>query len=103
MENKGHFFWKNKPISISSNIYLTLDVKEERNDFNKKSVEKVENNILPSGLYWEYFSDVQSETLIEIFNLLENNYVEDLSSNFRLSYSLDFLNWYFILILILGY
>lgn len=75
-------FWKNGPV-------VQLDSKEEIKP--NESIKKLHE--LKHPLQFKTCDITDNKIIIQIHNLLLNNYVEDKDSSFRLNYSIDFLKW----------
>lgn len=85
-ENK---FWNKQPVSsITSSSGIDGLIK----DYKIEDISKNPIN-LPEGYTWETIDIKNKKNRKEIANFLDKYYVEDVTSNFRLSYSADFLKW----------
>jgi len=87
-----HAFWEtqpvvqfheeavDKPAGPIDNIMTPADVKQD--PYN-----------LPSGFEWCQLDMTESDTVEEVYKLLNQNYVEDDDNMFRFDYSREFLKW----------
>lgn len=88
--SKRYQFWDTQPVP-------RLDEVPEVNDRiepNKKPEEvRQEPYNLPEGFVWDTLDIKNDAILKELYNLLNENYVEDEDSMFRFDYSPQFLRW----------
>lgn len=88
--SKRYQFWDTQPVP-------RLDESPEVNDRiepNKKPEEvRQEPYNLPEGFVWDTLDINNDVVLKELYNLLNENYVEDEDSMFRFDYSPQFLRW----------
>jgi glycylpeptide N-tetradecanoyltransferase len=83
----SHKFWNTQPV-----LKYSEEAKEVKDIDEKKEIIK-EKYKLEEGLEW-YDVDLEKD-LVEVYELLRDNYVEDDSNNFRFLYSIEFLKWAF--------
>lgn len=87
-----HDFWDTQPVPrlnevVSSEISGPIDAQKTVDDIRKNPYN------LPDGYEW-CETDVNDEkTLSEVYELLNQNYVEDDDNMFRFDYSKEFLKW----------
>ena len=93
-EKKGasHKFWDNQPV-----LKLEDEVKANENGalVPDQKIEDLrqEPYSLGENFEWEDIDINDSEKLLEVYNLLKENYVEDDDNMFRFEYSVEFLQW----------
>jgi len=91
-DHDKHEFWNKQPVVMpgkrvaeSFNNPIHVDLKAE--DVPKEPVP------LPEGYCWTTVEISNDEQLQEMFQLLEDNYVEDDDNMFRFDYAMEFLRW----------
>jgi glycylpeptide N-tetradecanoyltransferase len=86
---KDFKFWDTQPVpKISENIGVNGIINSEI--CNNVSADAIN---LPSGYAWKLMDSSNSNDLSLMSQFLEKYYVEDVSGDFRLSYSPNFLKW----------
>uniref|UniRef100_A0A2P2I4Z4 Glycylpeptide N-tetradecanoyltransferase n=2 Tax=Hirondellea gigas TaxID=1518452 RepID=A0A2P2I4Z4_9CRUS len=85
-------FWNTQPVpSIDEKIAEGVN---EAIEPNKSMGEiRAEPYNLPSGFHWDTLDLNKTDTLQELYVLLNENYVEDDDNMFRFDYSREFLTW----------
>lgn len=74
MENEDHPFWNTQPVNMAK--------------------KEVAGKIFDEKLLGEYkLVEFKMEELEDVINFLDENYVEDKNSKFRLTYTKEFLKW----------
>lgn len=87
---QDHQFWSTQPV---------MDYKEDTDQDGPLEPDKTPEEIrktpyaLPNGFEWCEVDLANEKELIELYDLLNMNYVEDGDSMFRFDYSKDFLRW----------
>lgn len=85
-------FWKTQPVpSIDEKIEEGVNEPIEADKF--KSEIRAQPYNLPAGFHWDTLSLSNSDTLQDLYVLLNENYVEDEDNMFRFDYSREFLQW----------
>lgn len=90
--DKEHKFWSTQPVLSLSE---TLQIEESGPIDVQKSVGDVKNEEynMPAGFKWVSIDIEDPNELQEVYNLLNENYVEDDDNMFRFDYSKPFLQW----------
>ncbi|XP_071512932.1 glycylpeptide N-tetradecanoyltransferase isoform X3 [Panulirus ornatus] len=93
LQNQREFqFWNTQPVpKISEDI--GEDVNEAIEADKPISDIKQEPYNLPDGFKWETLDLSNEQVLQNLYNLLNENYVEDDDNMFRFDYSKEFLRW----------
>lgn len=87
---KKYAFWETQPVPKMTDDVQTCESIQE----DKKAEEiKPQPYHLPDGFSWEVLDVYDENTLIELYKLLNENYVEDDDNMFRFDYSPAFLRW----------
>uniref|UniRef100_A0A1I7URC9 Glycylpeptide N-tetradecanoyltransferase n=1 Tax=Caenorhabditis tropicalis TaxID=1561998 RepID=A0A1I7URC9_9PELO len=89
---KSYQFWSTQPVP-QMNEMVPADVNcaiEEAIPMDKVRAEPFS---LPAGFRWSNVDLNDADQLLELYNLLTKNYVEDDDSMFRFDYSAEFLKW----------
>ncbi|XP_041478649.1 glycylpeptide N-tetradecanoyltransferase 2-like [Lytechinus variegatus] len=89
-KKKTYNFWATQPVpNLEENVSMEVN---EAVEPDKTEIRK-EPYSLPNGFSWDTL-DIHSEAeLKELYNLLNENYVEDDDNMFRFDYSAEFLQW----------
>ena len=90
-QTNSYTFWSTQPVPKFDEAITT-------NECIKSNVEiiqeaKAEPYTLPDGFKWDTLDLNNSTDLVELYALLNENYIEDKDSLFRFDYQLDFLKW----------
>ncbi|XP_030829999.1 glycylpeptide N-tetradecanoyltransferase 2 [Strongylocentrotus purpuratus] len=89
-KKKTYNFWETQPVpSLEETVSVEVNkaVEADKTDIRKEPYS------LPQGFSWDTL-DIHSEVeLRELYNLLNENYVEDDDNMFRFDYSAEFLQW----------
>jgi len=85
-------FWETQPVpqlgsSFTSEVNEPIEPNKEIADVNPNAFS------LPAGFKWDDLDLNDNEQLLELYTLLNENYVEDDDNMFRFDYSPDFLKW----------
>ncbi|KAK7074902.1 glycylpeptide N-tetradecanoyltransferase [Halocaridina rubra] len=93
LQNQREFqFWNTQPVpKISEEI--DANVNEAIEPPKPLSEIKQEPYNLPAGFKWDTLDLLNEEVLQNLYNLLNENYVEDDDNMFRFDYSREFLRW----------
>jgi|GEM_PF-2635666 len=88
-DQKIHKFWDTQPVpkgEVEKNVGPLDEV---------KTVAEVRQEPygLPAGFQWSTLNIDDTNELTEVYNLLNENYVEDYDACFRFDYSREFLKW----------
>mmetsp|Transcript_10956 Transcript_10956/g.16137 ORF Transcript_10956/g.16137 Transcript_10956/m.16137 type:complete len:426 (+) Transcript_10956:148-1425(+) len=88
MSANSHPFWDTQPMAAGS---TTQEGPIEPN----KPCEELRQTpyTMPPGFEWSSLKVDDSSQILELYDLLANNYVEDDDAFFRFDYSQDFLRW----------
>lgn len=85
-------FWETQPVpALGSSIPKDVNEPMEPN----KNISEINPNpfSLPAGFKWNDLDLQNKDELLELYTLLNENYVEDDDNMFRFDYSPDFLKW----------
>ena len=85
-------FWETQPVpQLGSAIPNGINEPIEPN----KQIEEIKQDAfsLPSGFKWSDLDINNHDQLMELYHLLNENYVEDDDNMFRFDYSPGFLKW----------
>lgn len=85
-------FWETQPVPALGSSFNT-DVNEPIEKDKPISEVNPTPFSLPAGFKWDDLDLEKHEQLMELYTLLNENYVEDDDNMFRFDYSPDFLNW----------
>lgn len=85
-------FWETQPVpalksSIASGVNEPIETNKALSEI------KADSFSLPEGFHWEDLDLNNKDELLELYNLLTENYVEDDDNMFRFDYSREFLKW----------
>lgn len=80
-----HKFWSTQPVNFEKSTVVTSKPIQE-----KLVAEQV---VLPAGFDWEVCDLNNNQTLTDVATFLQKNYVEDITNQFRLHYSSEFIKW----------
>ncbi len=85
-------FWETQPVpALGSSIPKHVNEPMEPN----KDISEINPNpfSLPAGFKWNDLDLENTDELMELYTLLNENYVEDDDNMFRFDYSPEFLKW----------
>ena len=89
-KKKQYKFWETQPVpKMTEEVDVCQAIEGEK----PKETIKPEPYHLPEGFEWDTLDINNEETLIELYKLLNENYVEDDDNMFRFDYSPSFLRW----------
>lgn len=94
---KTHEFWNTQPVPKSASELAS--VAEDGPIHKEPQMIPAEPYKLPDGFSWCIVNIDEEQERAELYQLLNQNYVEDVDSQFRFDYPPSFLEWY-ILVLI---
>lgn len=85
-------FWETQPVPALGTV-INQGVNEPIQP--NKPVEEIKNDpySLPDGFVWDDVDLNSADQLMELYQLLNENYVEDDDNMFRFDYSPEFLKW----------
>ena len=85
-------FWETQPVP-KLGAQIAKDVNEAIQP--NKSTEEIKQDCysLPDGFKWDDLDLNNHDQLMELYKLLNENYVEDDDNMFRFDYSPEFLKW----------
>lgn len=93
VEKATHRFWNTQPV-------VSVDDQEEKDKscgspIEQQTVEDIKMTPYPliPQFEWTELNLQDPSQMDEVYNLLKENYVEDVEATFRFSYSRDFLQW----------
>jgi glycylpeptide N-tetradecanoyltransferase len=85
-------FWETQPVPQLGTV-IPKGVNEPIEPDRKKEEIKPDPFSLPDGFKWEDIDLNNNDELMELYKLLNENYVEDDDNMFRFDYSPGFLKW----------
>jgi len=85
-------FWETQPVP-QLGTHIPRGVNEPIHENKAKSEVKQECISLPAGFVWDEVDLTNQDQLMELYTLLNENYVEDDDNMFRFDYSPEFLKW----------
>ncbi|KAJ1677227.1 glycylpeptide N-tetradecanoyltransferase, partial [Spiromyces aspiralis] len=86
-----HNFWSTQPVPQKPDSVVKKDSPIHPDlPFDEIRKEPID---LPNGMHWCAVDVNSDEEIMELYNLLTENYVEDVDSMFRFDYSSEFLHW----------
>ncbi|KAK3867540.1 hypothetical protein Pcinc_026996 [Petrolisthes cinctipes] len=89
---KEFLFWDTQPVP-KINEHIGEDVNEAIHKDVKVEDIKKDPYHLPEGFRWVTLDLLDPDVLLNLYNLLNENYVEDDDNMFRFDYSQEFLRW----------
>lgn len=89
---KEHKFWSTQPVPKSQ--AEVMNVKEDGPVQPEKPKIPLDPLPLPAQLSWCLVDITEGQDKADLYQLLNENYVEDLDAKFRFDYPTNFLNWY---------
>lgn len=92
LEERRHAFWETQPVGQYREKGTSLPDGPIEPPQDLAEVRQEPYN-LPSAYEWSTCDIDNDETVIEVYTLLTNNYVEDDDNMFRFDYSQEFLRW----------
>eukprot|EP00301_Raphidiophrys_heterophryoidea_P022067 c6313_g1_i1.p1 GENE.c6313_g1_i1~~c6313_g1_i1.p1 ORF type:complete len:404 (+),score=90.29 c6313_g1_i1:39-1214(+) len=94
MSGSEHRFWRTQPVPQTETEITDLNT-EHFGPLETKNVAdiKTEPYDLPAGFVWTQIDVLNNQQLTELYEFLNQNYVEDSDAMFRFDYSSEFLRW----------
>ena len=91
---KDHTFWNTQPVpQIANATQETTDMSSGEIVSKELISVRTTNYNMPPGFEWSDLNLTLKEAQLELYTLLNENYVEDDDNCFRFDYSMEFLQW----------